>query len=1603
MYRALLVCNSAYGSDPGLDDLHGPRTDGRLLAAALTDEQTGMFEPAQVSLLYDATRHEIAVQANTFFHEATADDVLLLYFSGHGRSRNGKLYLCATDTVAGLLPSTAVSNETLTDILADSLARTIVIILDCCHGGAFKGGPVNVEQLLSGKGRFVLTATGAAQLADDAAQDGQPSPFTRALVEGLRSGATDADGDGQVDLADLYKFLQLTLRGAPEPRHRFDGYGSVPIARRATTPAAAPPARDDIVATSPSVGGGDGRDYLDGTTGATVLDARRVSEFRERIRPDVGRPAGGSATAFLQSAHLMREGRLTRAGALLFGEDPMAVIPTATVQCTQFHGAGRDSPMDKLVLQGTVPEQIEHARTFVAGLARRGEAPTAESATTEPVYRFPMVAVREIIANALVHRDYGHAQMCVHVRVFADRVEITSPGEWSGADLPDGEPVPLARLAGESRQRNFWLAHVLTWNSLVESEGAGIPRALADCRARGAAEPVVLRSGDAITVTIYPHAAATDAGPSADTQMIDNLPPRSAVFEGRDLTEIDALFAGGATSAVVIRGDGGIGKTQLAVEYAQANRDRYRVAWLISADTPQNVGLGLAGLAARLHPVGTLADAQAWALNWLQNSDDWLLILDGAEGADQAMNLFEQVAGRGRVLLTTRRLTSLARDRQLGFASLHLNVLDRAASVRVLTRLTGLPDEDGAHALAERLGDLPLALHQAAALISDNGLNRLTAALPKLPAPEDVVRVSVDSVRRQSPLAAEILSMLSWLAAEPLPEDVLAPIAGEEAELDRALALLASHSLISRDAKVVRLHRLVQEVARPVADDAVPVLDFLWDRASPPAWTPARLLRRAIPGDPAIGVAGWARWNQLLPHIDALIGNIASQPDEFELLFVVDQAATYRLFQGQADIAIREFERVYAIRQQTLGREHPDTLTSRHNLASAYQTVGRLGEAIEQQQSVLVDYVRLLGDEHPDTLAARNNLARAYRLAGRTAEAVDLHERVVIASRRGLGEQAPDTLTARINLAAAYREAGWAGEAIAHAERVAADCRHVLGDDHPITLNALAVLASAYRVAGRHGESACCAACCRRVPGCWGRSTRPLGRPRGSWPRPSDKNRRARRRAARAARRTGKRVSGLVAPGQAKGDQGARGDDGRADDHGRAEAVDEGLQVGVAAVGAEDGGQGGHSGGHPRLADRVVDAGSHASVLFGDAGQRDRADRGEGQAHADAGQEEGRDQAAVGDGGAGGQADPEDAGGQEQLAGEDQGALADAVAEQAGQRGHDHRGGRPGQGAQAGVERAQALHHLEELGQQEDRAEGAGREGQGHGVDQAEAARAEQAQGQHRGLGARLPEDERGQQRGPADQHGEDAARRPAAFGAVDHAPDDQQHAGRGEQQAEGVELAGAAAGLAEHGQGQHDGHDADGDVQPEDPVPVQALDDRAAHDRADRHAEAADATPDPHGRRTESVRHRLGQQGQGQGSHRGAAQALHRAGGGELPRLGRQGRGRRGQREDDQAGDEHAAAAEAVAERGRGEQERRERQRVGVDEPLQVGQRRVEVGADHRQRRAHDQVVQRDHEGRDADRGQHGGERAAVAARRRGRCLEYGGHCISPASQSCY
>jgi len=231
-YRALLISNSEFPEDPhNLFPLQGPVNDSPLLRDALTDRDLGLFDLADVRLLPERSKRDIMTAVEGFFHAAERDDQVLLYYSGHGfPDINGNLYLCARDTTTESLVATGVSDGEINAIINLSAARAVIVILDCCYSGAFKGA---VPTGLKGEGRFVITSSRRGQLASDAELVTGASPFTGYLVEALRLGTLDANGDGYVALNDLYDYALNQLRPSGQiPQRHFDhAVGDVILAR----------------------------------------------------------------------------------------------------------------------------------------------------------------------------------------------------------------------------------------------------------------------------------------------------------------------------------------------------------------------------------------------------------------------------------------------------------------------------------------------------------------------------------------------------------------------------------------------------------------------------------------------------------------------------------------------------------------------------------------------------------------------------------------------------------------------------------------------------------------------------------------------------------------------------------------------------------------------------------------------------------------------------------------------------------------------------------------------------------------------------------------------------------------------------------------------------------------------------------------------------------------------------------------------------------------------------------------------------------------------------------------------------------------------------
>ena len=252
---ALIVATSEY-SDPKLEDLPGPREDARELARVLGDPAICDFE---VETAIDPGVQELRVTLERFFRgSGTSDHLLLLHFSGHGlKDDSGRLYFAASDTQFDHLFSTAINDQWLHELIDHARSQRIVLVLDCCFGGAFgrrRGRraatkeAIGIEERFEGKGRVIVSASTGMQYAyegDSRHGISVPSVFTKAVVEGLETGSADRDGDGRISIDELYNHVVEQVRtNRPEQMPTKSGYveGDIVIGRsRRRRPAAATP------------------------------------------------------------------------------------------------------------------------------------------------------------------------------------------------------------------------------------------------------------------------------------------------------------------------------------------------------------------------------------------------------------------------------------------------------------------------------------------------------------------------------------------------------------------------------------------------------------------------------------------------------------------------------------------------------------------------------------------------------------------------------------------------------------------------------------------------------------------------------------------------------------------------------------------------------------------------------------------------------------------------------------------------------------------------------------------------------------------------------------------------------------------------------------------------------------------------------------------------------------------------------------------------------------------------------------------------------------------------------------------------------------------
>ena len=617
---------------------------------------------------------------------------------------------------------------------------------------------------------------------------------------------------------------------------------------------------------------------------------------------------------------------------------------------------------------------------------------------------------------------------------------------------------------------------------LVDLDAAGARRVLLEAVAgprRPDGEPVFPGRG-----TPGGLARLVGAGPRlpGSVPRVWNLPARNPGFTGRDglLAAVrDRLLAGDRAVVQAFQGMGGVGKTQLAIEYAYRFAGTYDLAWWVNAEQAGLIGDQVAALGAALGCVQTGAGVEVVrpaVMGELRERGRWLLVFDNAEDpADIAGWL---PGGGGHVLITSRE-----RAWAEVAVPVEVDVLARAESAAILRdRVAGLGVGD-ADRLADRLGDLPLGIAQAAGFMAETGmpaaeyLDLLAAQAgtlldqmpPGSPYPRSLAaatRLATDRLDREDPAAAQLAGVCAFLAPEPVPEDLFTSVrgvlpgelAGRAADplaWRQTLARLARQSLARVDQRGLVMHRLTQAILR----DRLTAEEAAVTRACAEA-----ILAAADPGDPPNPVT-WPQWAQLMPHLLAAGPATTASPD---LRWMACKACWYLLTRGDIRTAHDLAADLRQHWRDRLGDDHEHTLVAATYLAWALRAMGRYAEARDLDQHTLDRYRRVLGEDHPSTLDSASNLAIDLRTLGEYQAARDLDQDTLDRRRRVLGEDHPSTLASARNLAADLRDLGKYQAARELDEDTLDRCRRVLGENHPNTLNSANNLAVDLADVGEH-------------------------------------------------------------------------------------------------------------------------------------------------------------------------------------------------------------------------------------------------------------------------------------------------------------------------------------------------------------------------------------------------------------------------------------------------------------------------------------------------------------------------------------------------------
>ncbi|WRZ31532.1 FxSxx-COOH system tetratricopeptide repeat protein [Streptomyces phaeochromogenes] len=594
-----------------------------------------------------------------------------------------------------------------------------------------------------------------------------------------------------------------------------------------------------------------------------------------------------------------------------------------------------------------------------------------------------------------------------------------------------------------------------------------------------------------ISVPAGPSVASGLRVSHAPPRIWGNVPQRNRNFTGREsLLELLYERLRGGVAAVLpeaLHGMGGVGKSQIAVEYVYRHNREYRLVWWIPSEQESQIIQSLVELGEQMGlQAGSGMSAVPAVLNALRLGepyDDWLLVFDNAEDPRTVRNYFPS-DGPGSIVVTSRN-SQWSTD----LSSLEVDVFAREESVALLRRRSpDLPDDAVDH-LAAALGDLPLAVEQAAVWLAETGMpvqqylevyeRNFTELMQSAP-PSDYNRsvaaawnVSLGRLRETRPDALQLLQVCAFFAPEPIHWDLFSAVRGisvppelqsaleEPVKLGRAVREIRRYALARIDHRqnTLLMHRLVQRV--------------LIEQMNPQEQTMMRhaahqLLSHADPRDPQ-RPPSWPRYSSLLSHLRA--SDAVNCEDGWTRQLLLNEVRFLRA-RGDHAGALALGEQAVAVWRLDLSDDHEDVLATDQQIAETLREQATdLHRAATLQSGLVERYRRVLGEQHEDTLRAQSYMAIHHRNRGHFEKAREMDQRVYDTSTREFGEDDPATLLAAHNYAVSLRLAGDFEQALELDYDTWQRRIEVLGEDHSQTLTTREAYLVDLQEAGRYEEA----------------------------------------------------------------------------------------------------------------------------------------------------------------------------------------------------------------------------------------------------------------------------------------------------------------------------------------------------------------------------------------------------------------------------------------------------------------------------------------------------------------------------------------------------